>query len=344
MRIPDCLVEAMGFDGCSAVKIYSEELLRKEIASRFTELFNEEYVKIMDLIEEEEGACYEKDEGINPFTGAKVTDYGVFLSFDCLAMYSGFGDHLAIYDAGDALNMALNRIRQEYPSISYEGYIAYCWSDVHGGDVVQYQISSKRRRKKDKSFVVYDFIGEALRKILEDEDAWERLSEFLLFQEEYTLKKIIKLYHLYSEYVPSDSIERIIENSKRRDDSMSVSLQEFAEALRSGKDIDIEDDEIDTSNFPEGYMEALDMCILAEEISRETPKRGVIMEAGGDFEIVIEKAESGDAEAKFTAGKYYIADHIEEERERAIKWIREAADAGLEDAEEYIEEHSDVFE
>ena len=344
MRIPDCLVEAMGFDGCSAVKIYSEELLRKEIASRFTELFNEEYVKIMDLIEEEEGACYEKDEGINPFTGAKVTDYGVFLSFDCLAMYSGFGDHLAIYDAGDALNMALNRIRQEYPSISYEGYIAYGWSDVHGGDVCQYEISSKRRRKKDKGFVIYDFIGEALRKILEDEDAWERLSEFLLFQEEYTLKKIIKLYHLYSEYVPSDSIERIIENSNKDDESICVSLQKFAEALRSGKDIDIEDDEIDTSNFPEGYMEALDMCILAEEISGETPKQGVIMSAGGDFEIVIEKAESGDAEAKFTAGRYFIADHIEEERERAIKWIREAANAGLEDAEEYIEEHSDMFE
>lgn len=344
MCIPDCLIEAMGDDGCSAVKIYCEEALRNEIASRFTELFNEEYVKIMDLIEEEEGACYEKDEGINPFNGAKVTDYGVFLSFDCLAMYTAFGNHLADYDAGDALNKSLKRIKQEYPSISYEGYIAYCWSDVNSGDVCQYEISSKRRRKKDKGFVIYDFIGEALRKILEDRDAWERLSEFSLYEDEKTLKKIIKLYHLYSSFVPSDSIERIIENSKKRDDSMSVSLQEFAEALRSGKDIDIEDDEIDTSNFPEGYMEALDMCILAEEISGETPKRGVIMEAGGDFEIVIEKAESGDAEAKFTAGKYYIADHIEEERERAIKWIREAADAGLEDAEEYIEEHSDVFE
>ena len=242
MSIPDCLVEAMGFDGCSAVKIYCEKAQRNEIASRFTEVFNEEYEKIMDLIEEDSGACYEKDAGINPFTGAKVTDYGVFLSFDCLAMYCGFGDHLANYDAGDALNMALNRIRQEYPSISYEGYIAYGWSDVHGGDVCQYEISSKRRRKKDKGFVIYDFIGEALRKILEDEDAWERLSEFLLFQEEYTLKKIIKLYHLYSEYVPSDSIERIIENSNKDDESICVSLQKFAEALRSGEDIDIEDD------------------------------------------------------------------------------------------------------
>ena len=251
MYIPDCLVEAMGYDGCSAVKIYSEEAIRKEIASRFTELFNEEYEKIMDLIEEEDGACNEKDEGINPFNGAKVTDYGVFLSFDCLAMYGAFGNHLAYYNAGDALKKTLKRIKQEYPSISYEGYIAYCWSDVHGGDVCQYEISSKRRRKKDKGFVIYDFIGEALRKILEDEDAWERLSEFLLFQEEYTLKRIIKLYHLYSEFVPSDSIERIIENSKRRDESMSVSLQKFAEALQSGEDTDIEDDEIDTINFPE---------------------------------------------------------------------------------------------
>ena len=55
------------------------------------------------------------------------------------------------------------------------------------------------------------------------------------------------------------------------------------------------------------------------------------------FQVVIETAESGDAEAKFTAGKYFIANHIEEESERAVRWIREAADAGLEDAEEYIE-------
>ena len=242
MYIPDCLVEAMGYDGCSAVKIYSEEAIRKEIASRFTELFNEEYEKIMDLIEEEQGDCEEKDEGINPFNSANVTDYGVFLSFECLAMYCGFGDHLANHNAGDALTMALKRIRQEYPSISYDGYIAYCWSDVHDGDVVQYEISSKRRRKKDKGFIIYDFIGEALRKILEDKDAWEFLSEALLYQDENTLKKIIKLYHLYSEFVPSDAIDRIVENSKKRDESMCVSLQEFTEALQAGEDIDIEDD------------------------------------------------------------------------------------------------------
>ena len=38
------------------------------------------------------------------------------------------------------------------------------------------------------------------------------------------------------------SIERIVENSKKGDESMSVSLQKFAEALQAGEDIDIEDD------------------------------------------------------------------------------------------------------
>ena len=36
-------------------------------------------------------------------------------------------------------------------------------------------------------------------------------------------------------------------------------------------------------------------------------------------------------------------DHIEEETERAIRWIQEAADAGVEEAEEYIEEHSEMI-
>ena len=124
----------------------------------------------------------------------------------------------------------------------HDGYIAYCWSDVHDGDVVQYEISSKRRRKKDKGFIIYDFVGEALREILEDKDAWEFLSEALLYENENTLKKIIKLYYLYSKFVPSDAIERIVENSKKRDESMSVSLQIFADALQAGEDIDIEDD------------------------------------------------------------------------------------------------------
>ena len=53
MYIPECLVWAMDEDGgCSAVKIYCEEGLREKIASRFTDVLNEEYEIVMDKIEE----------------------------------------------------------------------------------------------------------------------------------------------------------------------------------------------------------------------------------------------------------------------------------------------------
>ena len=55
MEIPNSLVWVMG--SCSGVKIYCEEDLREEIASRFTEVFNKEYVemmKTMNYIEEDD--------------------------------------------------------------------------------------------------------------------------------------------------------------------------------------------------------------------------------------------------------------------------------------------------
>lgn len=344
MYIPECLMWAMGDDGCTAVKVYCEEKLREEIAARFTEVFNEEYEKLMDLIEEEEGACYEKEEEMNPFNGARLTDYGILLPFDALSMYCDeYGDHLSWHNAGEAMEEALKTIKREYPSISYEGYVAYCWSDVHSGEVVQYEISSEKKKKKDKRDVIYDFVGEALGEALEDEEVWDSLSEGLEGEDENELKKIIKLFHIYSKWIPSDAIDKVIEISEESDEDMAESLREFADALKAGEDVDIDEEEIDTSRLPDGYMEAMDMFLMAEEISGKKPKRGEIMSSEGTFEIVIEKAEAGDPEAKFTAGKYFIADHIEEENERAIRWIREAAEAGVEEAEEYIEAHADIF-
>ena len=63
-----------------------------------------------------------------------MTDYGVFLPFDSLAMHIGYGDYLSEYTAEDAMEGALWTIKQEYPSISYEGYAIDTMSDVHGGE------------------------------------------------------------------------------------------------------------------------------------------------------------------------------------------------------------------
>ena len=341
MYIPVCLLGDMESQSCVGVKVYCEEELREKIAARFTEVFNEEYDKLMDLIEEEEGECYEKDKGLNAFKGARVTDDGIVLSFNSLAMYCGYGDHISSHDAGEAMEEALKTIKQEHPSISYDGYAAYWWSDVRGGDMCQWEISSEKKKKKDKDDVIYDFVGEALGEVLE---TWYNSSEIWHFSDEKEIKKVIKLLHTYSKWVPSDAIDKVIKSSEESDEDMAESLREFADALKAGEDVDIEEDEVDTSDLPDAYMEALDMFLMAEEISGKKWKGGETISSEGTFEIVIEKAESGDPEAKFTAGKYFIADHIEEETERAVRWIREAAEAGVEEAEEYMEKHSKLFE
>ena len=340
MLIPDFW--AMSMEDCTAVKVYCAEELREKIAARFTEVFNKEYEQLMDLIEETEGSCYEKDGEMNPFNGARVTDYGVFLSFRGLAMHIGYGDYLSEYTAEEAMESALWTIKREYPSISYEGYAIYSMSDVHGGETCQHEISSEE--KKDKDEVVYDFVGEALGRALEDEWVWEEFSAEYEGADENEFKKTIKLFHTYSEWIPSDAIDRVIEASEESGEDVTKSLREFADALRAGEDVDIEEEEIDTSDLPDGYLEAMDMFMMAVDISGKKIAPGEIISSEGTFEIVVDKAESGDAEAKFTAGKYFIADHIEEETERAVRWIREAAEAGVEEAAEYIEEHSEMFE
>lgn len=336
MYIPDFLVHYIMYGDHTTIKIYCDAELRDGIIERFTEVFNEEYEKLMDLIEKEEGPCHEKE--FNPFHGAKKTDYGVSLSFGNLALHDFTGDFLIWDTADEVLEDALWTIKKEYPSISYEGFVAYIRSDVKGGELIQYEIFSEK--KKDKGDVVYDCIGEGLGVALEEN--WEDMSEELSYTEENDLKKIIKLFHMYSKWIPSDTIDKIIELSEESD---KESLHEFADALRAGEDVDIEEEKIDTSDLPDGYMEAMEMFLMAQEISGNKPlKRGEILSSNGVFDIVIEKAESGDVEAKYTAGKYFIADHIEEEIERAIRWIREAAEAGLEEAKDYMEDYSELFE
>ena len=109
-------------------------------------------------------------------------------------------------------------------------------------------------------------------------------------------------------------------------------------------DEDYEDEKSDDAgHLPDGYMEALEMFMKAEELGAPKAKRGEVFSSEGTFDIVIAKAEEGDSEAKFTAGKYFLADHITEETDRAIRWIKEAAEAGVEDANEYIASHKELF-
>ena len=47
---------------------------------------------------------------------------------------------------------------------------------------------------------------------------------------------------MYSKWLPSDTIEKIISISEESDVDIKESLEEFAEAIKSGEDVEIEDE------------------------------------------------------------------------------------------------------
>lgn len=216
--------------------------MREEIAARFTEVFSQEYEKRMDEIEKEAGACYEREENIYPFRGARITDYGVLLPFDSLAMHcSGNCDVISVHSAGEALEDALTAIRQACPSIRYEGYAAYVWSDLHGSGVCQYEISSEEKQDTDEG--IYDFVGEALEEVLADEKRWKYLSDMVRDAkdtDENMFRKILRLFRAYSRCLPSDASDRVIALSGEIDPDLTEALRAFSEALRTGQEPDIE--------------------------------------------------------------------------------------------------------
>lgn len=181
---------------------------------------------------------------------------------------------------------------------------------------------------------------------LEQSEFWESFSEELECYADFG--EAIKALYAYSDWIKKADLDRavraIINIASECDDDAQAELVELVKQLESGEYVD-EADEEDTveDNLPDGYMEALEMFMMAEDISGVTPLPGEVISSKGTFDVVIAQAEAGDANAKLTAGKYFIADHIEGEIERAIQWIQEASDAGIEEATEYIHSHCELF-
>ena len=74
---------------------------------------------------------------------------------------------MAAHDAGEAIEKALKKIKKEFSSIRYEGYVAYGWSDLRRGGVCQYEITSDKKKKASED-TIYDFVGKALAEIFQD--------------------------------------------------------------------------------------------------------------------------------------------------------------------------------
>ena len=54
------------------------------------------------------------------------------------------------------------------------------------------------------------------------------------------------------------------------DEDIRSELEEVVEAIENGEEVDIEEDEIDESGLPEGYMDALNAVVNAEKAKKES--------------------------------------------------------------------------
>ena len=203
MLLPEKLIWMFGEDGCTAVKLYCREDDRTEIASRFVEAFDKECEVIRNTVEQK-----------SLLRNAVKTDYGVFFSFGPLAIYSGWGDYLKVYDMGEALKNALFSIKREYPAVHYEGYACYGYSDVYGGEQIQYEINSDETR--DTSTIVYDFVGKALGNSMKDKEIWERFAARLADADQDEFDQILHAIHAYTEWIDFDVADRFIDYVKKQ--------------------------------------------------------------------------------------------------------------------------------
>lgn len=163
------------------------------------------------------------------------------------------------------MEKTLTKLLKQYPEVSYEGYIAYHWSDVHCGEAEQWSLSSGEKVKEDK---VFDFIGESLAKAMHS-DFWDEMAENLEDGDVDDFKQILANLYAYKKWLPEDTFDNLFELADEVDEDVRQELEEALEELENGDGIEIKKDEIDESNLPEGYMDVLNAVIQSEDARKK---------------------------------------------------------------------------
>ena len=444
MLLAEELVWALSDDDIGGVKIYCDSSISEKVCKSFKEIFDGEWKNALEKAEAEYGELENRE--YMPVS-IENREYGLFIYVGALSIKYCWGDFCDLEYGRIAFNNTLKAIKKQYPTIEYEGLIAFPWSDRRCGGIEQYEVFSNIVNRHND--MVYDSVGEALKTHLEGTHLWgheddpemddlffvitgklhhfenrEEITEYIEdlgatvtgsiskktthlinndpassssknkkakelgipiitedeficrfgdpdeydidYEDDYfwvelynqlcegdedTFAEVANCLYTYKQWIGLENMERafnsIIDMLSEANPEIRESLKIIAKQILSGESLLVKSDnkETDTTgNLPDGYMEALEMVLMAEKLGAPKPKCGEVISAEEDFKIVIANAEAGDPDAKFTAGKYFIADHIEEEYNRAVAWIKEAAEQGVAEAIVYIENNKKMFE
>ena len=200
MLLADWLIWALENDDIGGIKIYCEDSIKQNVAKTFRDIFETEWKNALEKVEAEYGNL--DDKGFLPvFT--KYREYGILVSVGALDIKYCWGEFCDLQYGREALDNALKATKEQYPTIEYDGLIAYPWSDRRGGDVVQYEVSSKK--EKCNNDTVYDFVGEAIAEHLAGNHLWERQDDPEV--DDLTFAVTGKLHHFENQEEISEYIE-----------------------------------------------------------------------------------------------------------------------------------------
>ena len=209
MIISDKIV-ASYVEGFSGVYINCEQSIVGEIADAFEEVFASKWNEAMDDAEEEyDCPCVEKEEEMDAPVQVHKQENRVYV--DVYPLFLTFGSRADNQYGPDALEDTLKELKEKYPSISYEGVIAYEWCDEHSSDVVNEEISSEETDAENKK--TYDFIKEKLNMVINEEplseEFWEKMGWQIEEADEDDVNQIINDFRTYG--VTEDAVDQLME-------------------------------------------------------------------------------------------------------------------------------------
>ena len=176
-------------DGASGI-----EFVDREVGKYFLEQFNIEWKVAVEAVAEEHEDCLRD----NPASSVEKEGKMIvsFVPLDIPFMDDMYCD---INKGPEALEKAIESTKKEFPDAEFMGCIQFAWSDMHGGDVIKFDVSTKQMDEP------YAFVGEILREAINDEEEyfWEQIEDVD------DIDEIAADLKFYKEWVGEEAIDRL---------------------------------------------------------------------------------------------------------------------------------------
>ena len=196
------------------ISIFCEESKRDEIACFFNETMKKYWIEAEKQVEEKY-SCNNEDNNYAP-TDAFSSDGKVMVYFISRPVFYKSEDCSDVIseEANAVIEKTLVKLLREYPEVSVEGYMGFCFEIGNEKKVYQYELTSKGTGIcYDETDRVYDFVGESIAETMRNYFFWKILANQLEKVCGYTKKEeienVLKFIEAYSKWLPEDSDSRL---------------------------------------------------------------------------------------------------------------------------------------